>query len=178
VAEAVAELLAAVGYDALTIEGVAARAGVAKTTVYRRWSSKIQLVADSLSLRVNTRVIASDTGSLRGDLLAHMQAICTNLTTPIGQAILSLVAGMRHNPELAEALRQGYVSLRRAEIAELLGRADARGELRPGFDHELVVDLIVSPLWYRALVWGECPERERLEALVDTLLSGLMVVTG
>jgi AcrR family transcriptional regulator len=163
-----------VGYDSLTIEGVAARAGVTKTTVYRRWSTKVQLVAEALSLRAHRRVLSSDTGSLRDDLLAHMKAVSHNLAAPIGQAILSLVAGSRHNPELAEALRQGYVALRRAEMAELVARAEARGELRPGLDHQLVVDLIISPVWYRALVWGESPEPERLEALVDILAFGLM----
>jgi AcrR family transcriptional regulator len=173
IADAVAELLAEVGYDSLTIEGVAARAGVAKTTVYRRWSSKTQLVGDALEVRARGRVRAPDTGSLAGDLLAHVQAVSDALAAPIGRAIMGLVSGARRNPELSEALHEGFIAARRGEVAELLARAESRGELRSDLDHGVVIDLIISPLWYRALVWCESPGTDRLQALVDILLPGL-----
>jgi AcrR family transcriptional regulator len=181
IAAAVAELLAEVGYGALTIEGVAARAGVAKTTIYRRFAGvepddttigdlKARMVAGALAVRARSTLAAADTGSLRGDLLAHLGAISHALGSPIGQAIAGLVVGAGRTPELAAGLRHGFVAARRAEVAELLARAAARGELRDGLDHELVIDLLVGPLWYRALVWGEAPGPERLGSLVDALL--------
>jgi AcrR family transcriptional regulator len=186
IAAAVAELLAEVGYDALTIEGVAARAGVAKTTIYRRFAEppptaggppsddlKARLVAGALAVRARSTLNAPDTGSLRSDLLEHLGAISRALSAPIGQAIGGLVVGARRMPELAGALRRGFVAARRAEVAELLQRADDRGELDPGLDRELAIDLLVSPLWYRALVWGEMLDAERLTALVDTVLPSL-----
>jgi hypothetical protein len=80
------------------------------------------------------------------------------------------VVGAGRTPELAAGLRHGFVAARRAEVAELLARAAARGELADDLDLELVIDLLVGPLWYRALVWGEAPGPERLRSLVDVLL--------
>jgi AcrR family transcriptional regulator len=173
VANAVAELLAEVGYDSLTIEGVAARAGVAKTTVYRRWSSKTQLVAEALDWRAHAKGGAVDTGSLRGDLLAYMRSVTTSLGSPLGQAVIGLVSAARHHPQLAEGLRQGFVATRRAELGDLLSRAQARGELRGGLDHRAVIDLIISPLWYRALVWRQSVDDGFLACLVDVITYGL-----
>ena len=184
IATAVAELLAEVGYGALTIEGVAARAGVAKTTIYRRFAEgepaavggggggdlKARLVAGALAVRARSTLAAADTGSLRGDLLAHLGAIGGALASPIGQAIAGLVVGASRTPELAAGLRHGFVAARRAEVAELLGRAEARGELADDLDLELAIDLLVGPLWYRALVWGEAPAPDRLRSLVDVML--------
>jgi AcrR family transcriptional regulator len=179
----VAELLAEVGYGELTIEGVAARAGVAKTTIYRRFAGpaaagsggdlKARLVSGALAVRARSTLAAADTGSLRGDLLAHLGAITRALGAPIGQAIAGLVVGARRMPELAEPLRRGFVSARRAEVAELLERAARRGELTGPLDRELAVDLLVGPLWYRSLVWGESLDEAQLTALVDALLPAL-----
>jgi hypothetical protein len=115
----------------------------------------------------------SDTGSLRGDLLAQVQAIANDFATPIGQAIVGLAPAARHHPELAEALRHGFIATRQAELADILSRAEGRGELRPGLDHEVVIELIISPVWYRALVWGESPGRDHLAALIKTVVLAL-----
>src|SRR5215218_3124914 len=127
---AVAELLAEVGYGELTIEGVAARAGVAKTTIYRRFAEpaplpghpgerpkvdlKARLVAGALAVRARSALTATDTGSLRGDLLEHLGAVSAALAEPIGLAIAGLVVGARRMPDLADALRRGFVAARRA----------------------------------------------------------------
>jgi AcrR family transcriptional regulator len=167
----VAELLAEVGYDSLTIEGVASRAGVAKTTLYRRWFTKQQLVIEALDVGAYARGPA-DTGSLRGDLCAHMQAASDVLSAPIGQAVIGLVSAARRHPELAEALRTNFFATRRAEMDEVLSRAAARSELAPGIDRQVLIDLIISPLWYRALLWDEAPAPAQLAALIDIVVSG------
>jgi AcrR family transcriptional regulator len=178
VAEAVAELLAEIGYAGLTIEGVAARAGVAKSTVYRRWSAKRDLVADALETRARTRVRAPDTGGLRSDLLEHLRGVNAALDAPVGRAIVALVTEARYDPELGRALREGFVAGRRAEVGEILARARARGELRDDVDPELIIDLLVSPLWYRALVWGESLADEALQRVVDVLVPAIAPTRG
>jgi AcrR family transcriptional regulator len=173
VAASVAQLLAEIGYAAQTVEGVAARAGVAKSTVYRRWSTKRELVADALDIRARSAVRAPDTGSLRGDLLTHLRAVTAGLDAPIGRAIVALVTEARYDPDLGRALREGFVATRRAEVGEILARASTRGELRGDVDHGLLIDLVVAPLWYRALVWGESVPDAALQVLVDVLVPAL-----
>lgn len=170
VADAVAELMMEVGYDSLTIEAVAARAGVAKTTVYRRWSTKSELVIDALR-RAQPREERPDTGGLGSDLLAYLTTVNTTLATPFGRAMLGLMSAARYRPELGDALREGYVAKLRADIGELLVRAEARGELRGGLDHPALVDLVISPVLYWPLVWGESVEPDYLEALIDVLVA-------
>lgn len=178
VADAIAEVLAEVGYDALTIEEVASRAGVAKTTLYRRWRTKAHMVADGLDLPSHAKARLSDTGSLHSDLLLYMQAASDALAEPFGQAVIGLVFAARREPELAEALRQKLIASRRAEINELLNRAEFRGELKPGLDRQLLLDLVIGPLWYRELVWGESRQPGQLAALLDMLLAGCTTTRG
>jgi AcrR family transcriptional regulator len=175
VADAVAELMIEVGYDSLTIEAVAARAGVAKTTVYRRWSAKTQLVSDALRLRAQPIAEAPDTGTLRGDLLAYLETVNDTLSAPFGRAMVGLMSTARYRPELADALREGYVGKLRIEVGELLVRAEARGELRGGLDHPALIDLVISPVLYWPLVWGETVEPDYLDALIDVLIACFVI---
>jgi hypothetical protein len=79
---------------------------------------------------------------------------------------------------LGRALREGFVAGRRAEVGEILARARARGELRDDVDPELIIDLLVSPLWYRALVWGESLADEALQRVVDVLVPAIAPTRG
>lgn len=169
--DATAQLLAEVGYDALSMEAVAARAAVAKTTLYRRWSSKPELVAGVFEVRARAAPPVPDTGDLRRDLLTQvLDARDRLVASPGGAAVLGLVAAAGREPELARLLRDGFVSVRRAMVGELVERAVARGQARPGIDLDLVVDLLVAPLYYRLMVSGQPVGDEYVEALVDAVL--------
>jgi AcrR family transcriptional regulator len=161
------------GYEALTIERVASKAGVAKTTLYRRWSTKAQLVKHALDMRPHTTEAATDTGSLRGDLLLQLQLVTEAFSTPSGQVIIALVSGRGGDLELAQALGEQYAATGRAEMAEIIARAVNRGELASDTDRTSAIDLMISPIWYRALLWGESFGPQQLTALVDILVAGL-----
>ncbi|MFJ9666712.1 TetR/AcrR family transcriptional regulator [Streptomyces sp. NPDC101219] len=150
---AVFEELAAVGYARMSIEGIARRAGVGKTAVYRRWRSKLHLVLDLVSALAVQGLPAPDTGSLEGDLRLLYEVTARALRHPVASQILpDLQAEAARNPDIAEALQK---ALREGQDGVALGivtAAQRRGELRPGLDHALALDLISGPLYWRSVV--------------------------
>jgi len=176
IALATIELLANGGYDSLTMESVAYRAGTTKTAIYRRWPSKAALVADVFATRAQAKLTYPDTGTLRGDLVAHLRSVIKSLTgEAAGRAVLELVRAAGRHPDLAALLRQGFVRTRRTVIAHILELAVDRGEAHPGVDRSLAADLILGPVYYRLLVSGEPVRPEFAGRVVDAVLPGLLV---
>jgi AcrR family transcriptional regulator len=169
---ATTKLLAEVGYGALTIEGIAARAGVGKTTVYRWWPSKGALVIEAMSLAL-PMATQPDTGDLRHDLLSAVERVVHSLTrTPAGAVIAALAVDAMCDPDLTERLRNQLVRPRRSAVVDVLLRAAARGELPPDVDTDLLLDVYAGAVFYRVLISGE-PVSDRLaEQLVSLLLDG------
>ena len=168
---AVFEELAERGYQGLSMDRVAARAGVGKAALYRRWRSKQAMLVDVLA-RVGTRTaLPPDTGSLRGDVLAFIEDALAVLQHPIaGRVISDLIAEARRSPKLADALLARYRDPRRAAGAAMLRRAVERGELPPDVDVDLALDLLAGPLYLRAAVAGGPLDPTYAERLADAFL--------
>jgi AcrR family transcriptional regulator len=150
---ALLEELAAVGYGRLSIEAVARRAGVAKTAVYRRWSSKLEMVLEVVSEVAWRKLSPSDTGSLHGDLELVLRLIARALAHPLASQIVpDLLAEAARNPQIAETLQLALRSAQSDVAARLVSRAVRRGELAADTDPDLAVDLIVGPLYWRLAV--------------------------
>lgn len=132
------------GYERLRIDDVAADAGVAKTTLYRRWPSKETLVVAVVRRMYLDRVQAVDHGSLRADLLALVREGYVLLFEGPGRVIEDLVRESGASRELAGVV-QSTTDARRRAFHQAMNRAVARGELDPALDHELVIDLLLSP---------------------------------
>jgi AcrR family transcriptional regulator len=166
---AAVDALEADGFDGLTVDGVAVRAGVSKATIYRRYPSKIDLVVAAAQQCIGDVPIALDTGSLRGDLDAMAQRLVNLVVrTPAGRIMPMLVAEMRRNDELRVAFRE-YIGCRRGISMEIAQRAKDRGELRPDTDVEVMVDVLAGPIFYRALVSGGPLDDEFVTRLVDAV---------
>lgn len=167
--------LAAVGYGRMSIEGVARRAGVGKTAVYRRWRSKLHLVLDLVSAVAVQGLPAPDTGSLEGDLRLLYEVTARALRHPVaGQIIPDLQAEAARNPEIAAALQQALREGQYGVASGVLRSAVSRGELREGLDEDLALDLISGPLYWRSVVVrGERPSKSYLDALVRATAAGL-----
>lgn len=147
------ELLHEQGYEQMEIPAIAERAGVNKTSIYRRWPSKAELVMDVALGRMRTDVPLPDTGTLLGDLTALMQAIASALATPFVGGLLRALISRGDEDGVAEA--RAYFWNERFNISgELLQKAVARGELSPTTDSRLLMELAVAPLFFRALVTG------------------------
>jgi AcrR family transcriptional regulator len=162
------ETIEARGYAGLSIEAVAERAGVAKTTIYRRWPSKAWLVAD-LTSRLPDEADLEVTGDVRADLTRQAAAIAAELVAVGAPLVADLTAAMAHDPEFATAMRARWAPRRQVAI-EALQQAVRRGEVDPGLDPATVVDQLVGPLYYRLLCTGDPPTRDYAERLVESLL--------
>ena len=154
------------GYERLRVDDVAADAGVAKTTLYRRWESKEALVADVMRQLYLDRVQAEDHEELRADLIALVRETYRLLFEGPGRVIEDLVRSSGASRELADVVRSTTQARRRA-FHQAMNRAVARGELDPAADHDLVIDLLVGPLWTRLLVSDLTMSPDDVETIVD-----------
>lgn len=153
--QATRELLVEAGVQGLTIQGVAARAGVAKTTIYRRWRDKDELALAVVLDMVAQVVELPELGDTRAELTAFVTAAVNVLgSTLMGRVMQGLVSDLATDPELARAFRKRVVSVRNAEVERLVERGIARGDLRPGTDPETAHELLIAPVYYRLLLTG------------------------
>jgi AcrR family transcriptional regulator len=169
---ATTELLAATGYDGLSIEAVAERAGVHKTTVYRRWPTKAELIADALSERSEEHVPVPDTGTLSGDLTALARAVAANIGSDVGAAMArTLVAASITSTEVADT-GATFWSERLALTGTIVERAIARGEIPRDTDPNLVIEAVIGPLYVRLLLTGEPIDARFAEQVAALVAAG------
>lgn len=171
---AAAGLLAEGGFAALSIEEVAARSGVAKTTIYRRWNSRGTLALDAFLADFQSQQPPPDTGSLRGDLLAALRAWIRAVTrTSAGPILAGLIAESQRDPELGVAWRERVVEQLRAQHKIMLNRAVDRGEIPPDTDQEVVLDLLFGAAYHR-LLHGHRPLTDSFaRRVVDLIVAGV-----
>jgi AcrR family transcriptional regulator len=167
------ELLVERGIAAMTMEEVAARAGVAKTTVYRRWPTKGALAIEGFLTDMSVRLRYDDSGSAIEDVKSQLKRVAETFKSPMGKVISGLIAEAQRDPETLTAFVNGYVLQRRSTTAALFKRAIDRGELRPDIDIDLAIDLFYAPIYYRMLMGLEIYDSEKIERLVDAIMRGL-----
>jgi AcrR family transcriptional regulator len=169
--DATLEILMVKGYAGLSIDGVAAKTGVGRPTIYRRWPSKPALVIAALT-QSPLLSPAHDTGSLRDDLLAFQSDQVRMMNLPASRRITAgLVADLVADPELSETYLGDYVGQRRAAVREALLRGIERGELRTDANLDLIYDLLMGPLFMRSVVRGETLSADMAEQTVHIVLS-------
>lgn len=169
--DATREILAEVGVRGLTVEGVAARAGVAKTTVYRRWKSKDEVALAVLIDMVEQFIAVPDMDDTDAEFTAFVHGAIRILgTTLMGRVMQGLVSDLAANPALAEAFQTRVVRVRQAEVKRMVDRAIFRGDLRPDTDPELLHELLFGPVYYRLLLSGQPLEPELGDRIVGTVL--------
>jgi AcrR family transcriptional regulator len=161
------------GYSGLSLESVARRAGVHKTTLYRRWGTREELVLEAMLERAGERISIPDTGSLRKDLLELARTAAANAATPeVAAMARAVAAGSPHDSKLAAANRRFWAE-RLALDAVIVERAIERGEITGGNDPVQVIESVLGPIHLRLLLTGEPVDRAFLEGIVDVVLDGV-----
>ena len=165
--QATLELLAEVGFDRMSIDAIAARAGVGKPTIYRRYKSKEELVADAIESH-REDVIIPDTGSFWGDMEALIQSAAQITLSPLGrQTVGMIISSATSNPQFAQVYWTKYLQPRRQAFAIVLERAKARNEVKTEIESNLVFDIMSGVMLY-ALVFQ--PTTEHWEVYVSRAL--------
>ena len=168
------ELLDQGDVGALTVEAVAARSGVAKTTIYRRWRDKWELALDAVMIDVVQRLEEpADAGDTRTELVAFADWVVTMLAaTPMSPAMQGLVSQIATDPRLARVYREQVVQPRLARLAPVIARGITRGDLRADTEVRLVHELLAGPIFYRLLLSGAPLDHTLGARLVDAILAG------
>ncbi len=173
IVQATLELLADGGYSALTMEAVAARAGVGKATLYRRYPGKEQLVVDALAT-VSEQPEPAEGASVRAQLVALLQGVQRKQGSLSGRLFPRLISEAVDNPELLRRYRQQVLEPRRQRFRALLQRGVDEQLVRADVDLDHAVDLLVGAVAYRNLLRTEPPVGpDFVERVVDDVLAGL-----
>lgn len=172
VLDATVEVLLEVGLEGFSIPEVAEKAGVHKTSIYRRWGDAPSLLLDALLSRVGEEIPVPDTGSLRGDLKELVRKVAGFLEGPIGNALVRTTMVEAGSVELSMG-RTRYWERRFALNREIFERAIERGEMEAGTDPDLGLEALIGPLYLRVLVTGKPLEEGFLDGVVETILNGL-----
>jgi AcrR family transcriptional regulator len=167
--DAAIDVLVRDGYDRLSMEGVATAAGVGKATVYRRWSSKAELVIDAMAT-LKPAIDSIDTGSLDGDIDLLIATSCSVRTQRLFQVMVSVCSALPREPDLLEAFKTRFTEPRIARISDMLERARDRGDLGPDINIAIAASLVPSLMLQRALMTGQPASRGYAEQVVGSVL--------
>ena len=170
--DATRELLSEEGFTNLRLEHVAARAGVGKATIYRRWGSKEALAQELLAELAGPHIGIADTGNTREEMLAAILNPLRAVTeTPFGPVIRALMSQIAGNATIGDPFRATVVRARREEIARVVARGIERGDLRPDADPEVATELLAGPVYFRLVFGGELTP-EFANRIVESVLRG------
>jgi AcrR family transcriptional regulator len=160
------------GFEGLTVDAVAEKAGVGKATIYRRYPSKIDLVFDAVATFTGRDDPVPDTGSLRGDLTELVGRNARVLSGAEMQCVVRNIASdCARYADVAEAHAE-YVARKRATLKAVLDAAVARGEV-PGYEIDVVIDVLMGPVFFRALFRRRAVDRRFVDTIVDTTVAYL-----
>ncbi|GAA3516592.1 TetR/AcrR family transcriptional regulator [Actinocatenispora rupis] len=165
--QAVTDLIRERGYGTFSVGDVAARAGVADSSIYRRWGSLEKLLTDVALASLNARSPMPDTGSLAGDLHTYADQVAREITGPDGPAMLHLAVALSRSQQGAQA-HDDLLAERTRQLESMLDRARARGEDAP--DAYGVLDHLLAPMYIRVMLGRGTLTKEYVDGLVERLL--------
>ncbi len=172
VLDAASELLAEEGYGGFTVDGVAARSGVAKTTIYRHWPTRAELLAATMAC-FHECPATPDTGSMRTDVHLLLKQLAIELAeAPWSRSMPGMLEGAERDKDLA-ANQLAIFDAHASALREVLVRWQAKGELRADADLEVAFAALAGPLFFRRLVLRQATTSRQVDELIELVLTGL-----
>ena len=178
VLEATSEMLSDATVQQLSIEAIAKRAGVGKTTIYRWWPNKSAVVIDAFMEHHLIHTPIPDDVPVREALVTHVTSLVEQYAGPGGRLVAQLIAESQYDEQILTAFRERFWNGRRAAVLELVKRGVREGELRDDTDAELMVELVYSPVYVRLLLGYRELDREFARAVVDAAFAGIAPATA
>lgn len=166
-------MLEEIGFDKLSLEGVATRAGVGKATIYRWWPSKSALVMEALLRVLEPMPQIGDSGSARQDIEDHMTRLAQLLRGKSGRVVREMIALAQFDDDTMRIFNDSYLDPRRSALVAALRRGAQRGEFREDLDLNLVFDLLYAPLLQRLLTGSADIEEHQINAQLKLVLSSI-----
>ncbi|MER6807841.1 TetR/AcrR family transcriptional regulator [Actinomadura nitritigenes] len=174
VVQAAMELCQEVGYRKLSIEGIAARAGVGKNTIYRWWPSKAAVLLDGLLTTWRTDATFPDTGDFVADIKTQMAAASRILGDPdVFPHYRALIGEAQHDPEIHRALWDSFIGHLAGAAADRIRIAQREGQVRADADPDLVTELLYGAAYYRRLLTPRAADTDHINAIVDLAFTGI-----
>ena len=167
------EMLKEVGFSDLSIESIAAHAGVGKATVYRWWPNKAALVIDAFVSVVEAELRYPPTGPAEKAFREQMERWIPIFNSPLGKVIAAVIGAGQSDPEIIEAFRAHWVEPRRREARELIRRSMKAGEIRTDIDPDTILDILYGPLYLRLMVHNGPLTLELVDKIFAVVLPGL-----
>ena len=164
------ELLESINYSSLTIEGVAARSGVGKTTIYRWWKHKSDLVFDAFIAKTETLFEFDLTKSIYQNFVQQLLTLTSVLKSGIGRAVLTVIA---EEKEIAAKFLNDYLTPRRVETKKILQAGVDKGEIQDNFDFGIILDMLYGPIYFKFILFNRIPDQAYIESLVTQVMKGI-----
>lgn len=171
--EATLALLGEKGFVGLAIEGVAARAGVGKATIYRWWKSKAALAMEAFLEGVAEEVAFPHTELACEDLRVQINKVAALYHAQAGRILCEVIALGQSEPDVLTSLETGYLDRRRAEVHHVLDRAIAQKEIRPDIDKDVVIEALYAPIFCKMLMRLKRFNREYINAHFELIMQGI-----
>jgi AcrR family transcriptional regulator len=161
-----------VGYAGVTVEGIAARAGVGKQTIYRWWGSKADVLMDNYTTDAREELAPVETGHIDQELRDYLRKLAEFLTqAPAGAVLTSLIGQAQHDKDMAGTFRRDHLAAQLDRERDILSRGIERGQLPPDLDVDRALAELLGPVYYRVLVTGEPVDAAFTDALVTRFLA-------
>jgi AcrR family transcriptional regulator len=161
------------GLTSVTIEGLAARTGVSKPTIYRSWKNSQAVAMDAFLQSTAARPAMRPARTSIASLRAQLHKVAETFTTTTGRSVAAMIAAAQSETELAKAFRTHFILASREEGRRLLAAAVEEGDLQTGIDFEVVLDLIYAPLYFRLLMGHGKLTKEFTDSVLDHVIAGI-----
>jgi AcrR family transcriptional regulator len=171
--DAALDLCAEQGYGNVTVEGIAARAGASKKTIYRWWASKAAVIQEALNERIGQRTDFPDTGDLRADLRTQMSRVAAFLASAEVAPYTGLISAAQDDPDVARSVVENLIEPRERDCRKRLESAREQRQIRPELDLDDVIEMLYAPLYYRLLVRTRPITTQQVDAVLELAFTGL-----